>query len=114
MQDQYICRSLADRMKYHMRHTFHIRDFRGDQEAIIATTMQNKDVLAIMRTGGGKSLCYQLPAVLESESEYQKVTIVISPLLSLIFDQTEQMNQIIPGSAVAFTSCLTLRETYQM
>ena len=114
MQDQYICRSLADRMKYHMRHTFHIRDFRGDQEAIIATTMQNKDVLAIMRTGGGKSLCYQLPAVLESESEYQKVTIVISPLLSLIFDQTEQMNQMIPGSAVAFTSCLTLKEKDKM
>ena len=71
-------------------------------------------MIAIIQTGGGKFLCYQLPAIIESESEYQKVTIVISPLLSLIYDETEQIIQIIPGSRVVFTSCLTLREKDQV
>lgn len=93
-------------MKYHLQHTFNIAQFRGHQEAIINATMSGQDTFVIMRTGGGKSLCYQLPAVLEVESSRQKkgITIVIAPLVSLIRDQEEQMNQMRPGSAVSFTS----------
>ncbi len=94
----------SERMMYHLRHTFRIEKFRGHQEEIINVTMQGQDAFVVMRTGGGKSLTYQLPAIIESESRSRKVTVVISPLISLIRDQEEQMNQLIPGSAVSFTS----------
>ena len=94
----------TDRMKYHLQHTFSIAKFRGHQEEIINATMQGQDAFVVMRTGGGKSLTYQLPAVLEVERSPKKVTIVISPLVSLIRDQEMQMNQMRPGSAVSFTS----------
>eukprot|EP00579_Thalassiosira_antarctica_P009771 CAMPEP_0201909238 /NCGR_PEP_ID=MMETSP0903-20130614/1079_1 /ASSEMBLY_ACC=CAM_ASM_000552 /TAXON_ID=420261 /ORGANISM="Thalassiosira antarctica, Strain CCMP982" /LENGTH=935 /DNA_ID=CAMNT_0048443729 /DNA_START=237 /DNA_END=3044 /DNA_ORIENTATION=- len=93
----------SDRMMYHLQNTFGISQFRGHQQEIINATMQGKDAFVVMRTGGGKSLTYQLPAVLESESQ-RKVSIVISPLISLIRDQEEQMNQMRPNSALSFTS----------
>jgi ATP-dependent helicase YprA (DUF1998 family) len=92
------------RMLHHLHNTFNIAQFRGHQEEIINMTMKGQDAFVIMRTGGGKSLTYQLPAVLELESRSRKVTIVISPLISLIHDQEEQMNQLYYGSAVSFTS----------
>jgi superfamily II DNA/RNA helicase len=94
----------SERMAHHLRRTFRIEQFRDHQEEIINVTMQGHDSFVVMRTGGGKSLTYQLPAVIESESRSRKVTVVISPLISLIRDQEEQMNQLIPGSAVSFTS----------
>jgi RecQ family ATP-dependent DNA helicase len=74
--------------------------------------MQGMDVFVIMRTGGGKSLTYQLPALYEGRfgGTTQKVTLVISPLLSLIQDQEEQMNMFAPGSAVSFTSSIGTAE----
>ena len=91
---------------HHLKNTFRIEQFRDHQEAIINATMSGQDVFVIMRTGGGKSLTYQLPALLEGRGPSAKITFVISPLLSLIQDQEEQMNQFAPNSATSFTSGL--------
>ena len=95
-----------DRMMHHLRKTFKLENFRENQEAICNATLSGRDCFVIMRTGGGKSLTYQLPALIESESGQhpRKVSIVISPLISLIRDQEEQMNAIRSGSALSFTS----------
>ena len=92
-----------------LRETFGIAEFRDHQGEIIDATMRGEDAFVVMRTGGGKSLTYQLPAVLECfecGGRPRKVTVVISPLVSLIRDQEEQMNRMIPGSAASFTSAM--------
>ncbi len=70
--------SLESALKHHFGHG----QFRFDQRHIIEQVLKNQDVLVIMPTGGGKSLCYQLPALLR-----EGVTIVISPLIALMQDQ---------------------------
>jgi RecQ family ATP-dependent DNA helicase len=89
-----------------LRNTFHINGFRDHQKEIINATLGGQDVFVIMRTGGGKSLTYQLPALIEGRGRERKVSFVISPLLSLIQDQEEQMNAFSPGSAISFTSSI--------
>ena len=94
-----------------LHNTFRIPSFRDHQRDIINATLSGQDVFVIMRTGGGKSLTYQLPALLEGRyNNSRKVTLVISPLLSLIQDQEEQMNQFCSGSAISFTSALGAAE----
>jgi len=61
--------------------------FRPQQEAIVNTILEGKDVLAIMPTGGGKSICFQLPALVKSGT-----AIVISPLIALMKDQVDALN----------------------
>lgn len=69
--------------------------FRGEQEAVINHLINGGDALVLMPTGGGKSLCYQLPALLRDG-----VAIVISPLIALMQDQVDTLQQL--GVAAAF------------
>jgi len=74
---------------------FGYSNFRHEQEAIVGNVLNKKDVLALMPTGGGKSICYQLPAVMLGG-----LTIVISPLIALMKDQVDSLN--VNGIPAAF------------
>ena len=63
---------------------FGFNKFKGEQEAVINSVLEKKDTFVIMPTGGGKSLCYQLPALLSSG-----VAIIVSPLIALMKNQVD-------------------------
>ena len=75
--------------------TFGYENFRFNQEEIVDSLIGGRDVLALMPTGGGKSLCYQIPAIIRPG-----VGVVVSPLIALMQDQVDAMNLI--GVKAAF------------
>jgi len=71
-----------------LRSVFGIEQLREGQQHVIDSVLDGKDTLAIMPTGGGKSLCYQIPAKM-----LEGITIVVSPLISLMKDQLEKLEE---------------------
>ncbi len=84
---------------------FHLNGFRPMQREAIEAVLAGRDTLVVMPTGGGKSLCYQLPALL-----LPGITLVISPLIALMQDQVGHLRKL-GINAVALNSTLTYAET---
>ena len=67
---------------------FGYESFREGQESLVDGILSGRDVFAVMPTGAGKSICYQVPALM-----FSGITLVISPLISLMKDQVQALNQ---------------------
>lgn len=99
--DQEVLNTITDVNK----RIFHHHTFRGVQAAAIDAALKNEDVFVLMPTGGGKSLCYQLPGYIQ-----KGVSIVISPLVSLIQDQVRSIREM--GLTAEAMNANTSREDY--
>ena len=90
-----------------LQRVFGYREFRGPQAAVIDALIAGEDVLVLMPTGGGKSLCYQIPALVRSG-----VGVVISPLIALMQDQVSALREL--GVRAGFlNSSLSSQEWWQ-
>ncbi len=89
-----------------LKDTFGYDTFRPHQREVIENVLARRDSLAVMPTGGGKSLCYQIPALM-----LPGLTVVVSPLIALMKDQVEQMRA--TGVPALFLNSTLSPETYQ-
>ena len=99
--------SNSDSLQQALKQYFGYESFRAGQREIIEASLAGRDTLAIMPTGGGKSICFQLPALLKTG-----VTIVVSPLIALMQDQVTALKENGIG-ATFLNSTLSGRETNQ-
>jgi ATP-dependent DNA helicase RecQ len=95
-----------------LNEVFGYSDFRGPQQAIVEHLIAGHDALVLMPTGGGKSLCYQVPAIARQRAG-KGVTIVVSPLIALMHDQVGALHE--AGVEAAFlNSTLSAEESSQL
>jgi ATP-dependent DNA helicase RecQ len=91
-----------------LEHTFGYKAFRSHQQAIVETLLEGRDALVLMPTGGGKSLCYQIPAIVRDG-----IGVVVSPLIALMKDQVDALREA-GVSAAYLNSTLSWAEVQQV
>ena len=96
----------ADEVKLKLKAYFGFSSFKGLQEAVVLNVLDQKDSFVIMPTGGGKSLCYQLPALIQ-----EGTSIVVSPLIALMKDQVDAIRGISDQDGVAHVLNSSLNKT---
>lgn len=94
---------MINRAEQILKHTFGYTEFRGSQKEVIETVLDGQDALVLMPTGGGKSLCYQIPGLVRSG-----LAIVVSPLIALMQDQVSALQQL--GLKAAYLNSTLSRE----
>ena len=95
IQDSYLTDINID-LKESLKKYFGFDQFKGKQEAVIENVLSGKNTFVIMPTGGGKSLCYQLPALISSGT-----AIIVSPLIALMKNQVDSIRNVSDNEAVA-------------
>ncbi|WP_053057901.1 RecQ family ATP-dependent DNA helicase [Rubrobacter aplysinae] len=102
-------RSTEDMPRKVLKEVFGFDSFREGQEEVIQAVLSGKDTLGVMPTGGGKSLCYQIPALM-----LDSLTVIVSPLISLMKDQVDSLLQSQVEGAAALHSGLTPEERWEV
>lgn len=93
-------------LSFHLKKHFGFTQFKGDQEEIIRHLLNGEDVFVLMPTGGGKSLCYQLPALIS-----EGVAIIVSPLIALMKNQVDAMRGLSEDEGIAHVLNSSLNKT---
>jgi len=96
----------ADEIKNKLKEYFGFSSFKGLQESVVKNVLEQNDSFVIMPTGGGKSLCYQLPALIQ-----EGTSIVVSPLIALMKDQVDTIRGISSEDGVAHVLNSSLNKT---
>jgi len=96
---------MINRAEEILKHTFGYIEFRGLQKEVVEATLEGRDSLVLMPTGGGKSLCYQIPGLVRDG-----MAIVVSPLIALMQDQVSALRQL--GINAAYLNSTLSREEH--